>query len=86
MTDATGKLARWPLELSKLYFEAVHRDGRRVQVTYALFRLLTSAIEQHKTEDDVLVLTITKAQTEGEKSKSGAKFSIGFLKIKVWTP
>lgn len=72
MTDATQKLVRWRLRLSKIDFEVVLLDGVKHQVADALCRLPKIGMDASLLEDDIMLLTITQAQPEEEKTKIDA--------------
>ena len=48
LRDATGRLARWQLELQHLHFDVSHRPGRRHANADALSRLVAAPTEPHQ--------------------------------------
>lgn len=67
------RLARRRLGLLESDFKVVHWAGIKHQVAGALSRLPTTAMDKSLLQDDVPVLMITKAQSEGESIETDAK-------------
>lgn len=86
MTDMTGKLSKWRLQLSESDCKVVSRGGVRPQVVEALLHLPTTRIEEFTLEDDVPVFTIAEVQSKEEKTKKDEKFCVVSLVMMEWTP
>lgn len=65
MTDATGKLGSWCLQLPEFDFEIAHRAGVKYQAAEALSRVRKTGMDESLLEDDVTELKIAMAQPEG---------------------
>lgn len=63
MADATGKLARWRLRLSKYEFDVVHRAGIKHQSADALSRLTTSGNDDTTLDDGIPVMILENGGT-----------------------
>lgn len=74
MTDSTGNLTRWCLELSELDLEVVHSGGVKFRPADGLSRLTVSRIKKPLLDDDVPVLKITEAHQERERPRKTQKF------------
>lgn len=64
---------KWCLRLPEFDFKLFHLVGMKHQAANALSRLSTIGMNDSSRQDYVLVYTLTKAQTEGKKTKTDAK-------------
>lgn len=67
MTDATGKLQRWHLRLSKFDFDIFYRADIKHLEASASSGIATTRMETFPLGDDVLALMVNEAQPEEEK-------------------
>lgn len=64
-TDATGNLARWRLLFSEVDFEVVHRTSVKLQTEDGIPRLPLTGMGKYPLENNVPVLLIAEAESEG---------------------
>lgn len=74
MTDQTGKLARWRLQLSELDYQNFHQANVKHKAADALSRLPTNGMDKSPLEDHVPVLTITEEPPEAKRTNMDENF------------
>lgn len=79
MTDATGKLARWQLLLSKFDNDIFHRASMKHQGADALSCLHTTGTYNSPLEDDVSVLTVTDVRYGNNETETDNSDQFGLI-------
>lgn len=64
-TDATGKLARWPLRPYELDYDVVHLAGVKYKAADALLRMEMTGMDNSEVNDEVTILLMENDKDEG---------------------
>lgn len=78
-TIATGKLARWILQLSTCDFEVVHLAGVKLYAMDTLSRSFKTGMKQSPLEYDLRVIIIIKVHTQEGHREEDAKEGIDWI-------